>query len=327
MKHFFLFLVMLFFANILFAQYQIAVYHPADKTTKIAATFDSAYTIAQSGDYIYLPAGAFSASNPIAKKLNIIGVGIDPDSSLGITTFSSEVDFDEGSENSFIEGITFISTISASNNYLNFQRCYLYLFFGNGIASNINFNECNIRIAEGSSTLNSNWTFSKCVISTNIHNLTNSTFNNNIIGIDNQTVWIFNYVSNSLFYNNIFNGRVIDYAYNVVGQLTNCSFINNVNTVLQYPSQNSIYNDYTIPWASIFVNAKPDSVYQSNYHLKTDNPAINGGNDGTDVGIYGTGQPTKPGWVPNNPHVYYQKVTVDANGILHATFKVQPQTY
>ncbi|MGN6439228.1 MAG: hypothetical protein ACTHMM_21985 [Agriterribacter sp.] len=317
------------------AQYQIAVYHPADKTTKIAPTFDSAYSIAQAGDYIYLPVGTFTSSSPIAKKLNIIGVGIDVDSSrLGISSFSSAPLFEIGSDNSFLEGISFTNnqplTIGGSTAVSNlvFQRCYIsQLTTGVSFScSNMSFNECLIDQING--RYNSNWTFSKCIIRYSITYLQNSTFANNIFGINSQNTTMLANVRYSTFYNNIFNGQPIDNdATNSGFQLQNCSFIDNINTNLYSPTLNEVTNDYTVPWSSIFVNAKADSIFQSDYHLAAGNPARNGGNDGTDVGIYGTGQPCKPGWVPSNPHIFYQKLSVDANGLLHATFKVHPQNY
>ena len=329
MKHFFLFLVLIFFANILFAQYQIAVYHPADKTTKIAPTFDSAYTLAQAGDYIYLPAGNFSVTNDVAKKLNIIGVGIDPDSSLlGITTFSSVVRFTNGSGNSFIEGIAIpVQPIYLGLNVndlvsnIIFQRCNINQVIAQKLATNITFNECIIKNITGSSS--SNWVFSKCII-IGVNSLTNSSFTNGVFNINSSLGGNVQNITNSLFYNNIFNGKIID---NPNYPVLNCTFFNNINTQLAAPTQNQITNNYNVAWASIFVNAKADSVYNSNYHLASGNPGINGGNDATDVGIYGTGQSCKPGWIPSNPHVAYKKISVDANGVLHATFKVQPQIY
>src|SRR5690606_38454734 len=69
------------------------------------------------------------------------------------------------------------------------------------------------------------------------------------------------------------------------------------------------------------------NFYTQDFHLKTDSPGKNAGSDGTDVGIYGTNEPTKEGWVPSNPHISFKNISsqIDANGNLKATFKVKAQ--
>lgn len=69
------------------------------------------------------------------------------------------------------------------------------------------------------------------------------------------------------------------------------------------------------------------NIYTQNFHLITNSPGLNAGTDGTDVGIYGTNQPTKEGWIPSNPHISYKNVSqqTDANGNLKATFIVKAQ--
>ncbi len=97
MKHFLLILASITFTTILFAQPNIAVYTPSSNTTRICQTLDSAYSISQNGDFIYLPAGTFSFRNGysnifINKRIIIYGTGINPDSSLlGITSISSDM--------------------------------------------------------------------------------------------------------------------------------------------------------------------------------------------------------------------------------------------
>src|SRR5690606_26943007 len=77
-----------------------------------------AYDSSTEDDYIYLPGATFTISNPISKKLHIIGAGSNIDSSLvtGITRLNA-LTIEEGSEGGSVEGIYFTS--KATSNFNN----------------------------------------------------------------------------------------------------------------------------------------------------------------------------------------------------------------
>lgn len=333
----FLFIVVILISTAVLAQApQFAVVKP-DGTTHICPTFDSAYNIAQNDDHIYLPPGVFTLSQPIAKQLNIVGSGIDPDSSyLGITVISGNISFTKGSSNSFIEGIKFSNNITfgidgndtSHISGITFQRAEIgaiSMAYYTIIATNILFNECIIYTATGGWYYNAtgwsgssqNWAFTKCLIRT-IYLLNNCQFiNNNFVlqGGASQSS-----INSSNFSNNIF-------AY-ASGSLntTNCNFYNNINSAENIGSSNNIVNDYTVTNTdSIFIYYSRTGPYATKWSLKTGNPGIMGGTDGTDVGIYGTAQPTALGWIPSNPHIYFKLIAPQTNpdGTLPVQIKVR----
>lgn len=84
-------LIIIGYINIFFAQIpQIALVKP-DGTTTVYTTFDAAYNDAADDDYIYMPGGTFSLTNPIMKRLHIYGAGAIQDSCnlTGITILNN----------------------------------------------------------------------------------------------------------------------------------------------------------------------------------------------------------------------------------------------
>ena len=92
----------------------------------------------------------------------------------------------------------------------------------------------------------------------------------------------------------------------------------------------AVSNDNIVnqPAAEIFVN-ELDGQYQftDDVHLAGNSPGVGAGTDGTDIGIYGTSSPYKPGGVPHVPH--YRQVDVakgtTPNGALLMNVKVAVQ--
>ncbi|MBK9760392.1 MAG: hypothetical protein IPO90_10590 [Flavobacteriales bacterium] len=110
-------------------------------------------------------------------------------------------------------------------------------------------------------------------------------------------------------------------------QITNCIINNDVmfSNSSGNAETNTIYNQ--LP-ANTFVS-ETDGNYQftDDLHLLPGSPGIGAGNDGTDIGIYGTSSPFKPGNVPYNPHYRQASIATatDANGDLPVTIKVATQ--
>ena len=83
-----------------------------------------------------------------------------------------------------------------------------------------------------------------------------------------------------------------------------------------------------VPAANIFVN-EIDGNYQfsDDLHLAPGSGGIGGADDGTDIGIYGTASPYKPGNVPYNPHFRTAAIatSTNANGDLPVNIRVAAQ--
>jgi len=102
------------------------------------------------------------------------------------------------------------------------------------------------------------------------------------------------------FENNIFCGTVTSLGTN---NLFNRNF--SINNVIP----NSVVGDLN----TLFKNkTKAGFDYDQDYHILDASPAHLAGTDGTDLGIYGTGNPWKEGSLPRNPH--YQSIRITSSG-------------
>ena len=291
-------------------------------------SFDSAYNKATDGDYIYLPGGVFSAPT-INKKLNIVGAGHHPDSSSTTfpTVISNQLFLSSDASGGSIEGINF-----------TFSYCGYYCLptVTNGAGSITNFSFIRCKFASTISLGNSNCNFFENVFGAQISSGTSDYFEKNIfqalIGADNST-----------FKNNVFIASCPNCQYGNTFQ--NCILQNNVfcervqgsNTFLNnnlrvgnigFSVTSDINRIVVDSIAQIFVNypnSAPSFSYDYDFHLKPTCPGNLAGNDGTDVGIYGTTSPTKEGWIPANPHIYFKKVNgnTSSDGKLKVSYKVR----
>ena len=117
------------------------------------------------------------------------------------------------------------------------------------------------------------------------------------------TPFFVNYCSNT-FYNNILIGAP---KFN-----NGCGFNMTEANTISLSSPGEVFISYTAGTGYPFLD---------NYHLKNTCVGKNAGTDGTDVGIYGTSQPTSEGWVPSNPHIYFKQI--DSQTGTNGTLKIQ----
>ena len=326
-------------------QPQFAVVRP-NGTSYMCPTWDSAYKKAVDGDFIYLPGVTITTPIKIDKRLYIIGAGIHPDSSgaTGKTVWNSGSDYIQlysGASGGSIEGvqwetgISFIYTGKKINNY-TISRCKVgtILLQGNtvpadSLPTNIHINECILLQILGYNSRSINVV--KSIIQGSIQDLISCNFANNIF---TYTSNVFYGVENSILQNNIFlstqplhpsyPNRCSNNLYNNLGIATNGgTFLNGCpsNTGIEQNtmvdgSTNYIFNSYSTSYTFPFGN---------NFHLKSTCIGKNAGTDGTDVGIYGTSQPTSEGWVPSNPHIYFKQIDpqTGTNGNLKIQVKVR----
>ena len=130
------------------AQTLIAVTN--DTGSSFYSTLDLAITNATAGDYIYLPGGNFTISVPIAKKLQIVGIGHNPDSCAvtGITQVTGDFKITCGSDHGSISGlkiwgnINFTLTTGQTISYYSIERCNLNSVSIATNSTKILINEC-----------------------------------------------------------------------------------------------------------------------------------------------------------------------------------------
>lgn len=314
--------------------------------TSIAA----AIAAAQPGARLYLSGGTFSESSPIVfdKPLHVVGAGIHPDSSAvtGTTTIATSglannhIQITTAASGSTFTGIIFSPASNGANMYygisaddddptgLIFQRCEfqrgLYLGFAEGSASSSTFDECLFRgpgntqfAGRGGRAVVTRSVFDGCGL--NIFRPSGLFLRNSVVLGDGLTNSENAIVQNCVFTNT--NAPL----WQVSGvQISNClltspeMFSNSYNN-----SETS--NIYGVAAASIFVN-ETDNVFQfsDDLHLAPASGGVGMGNDGTDIGIYGTHSPAKPGTVPYNPH--YQQAAIDPATNMNGELPVQIRT-
>lgn len=330
---------------------QFAVVRP-DGSTYICPTWDSAYNKALNGDAIYLPGGVIYNQIALNKRLYIYGAGHHPDSSAvtGKTIFTSNLFIYKNASGGSIEGVQVSSvTIFMSDNKINnylIKRCYLNgLTFSNVPSPVIDSLPENVFVVE--SVLNyatdgsgipsikgynatSNY-FTKNIITGQVTNLRNSIFENNDFLRENFAFSVTcSNITNSTFKNNIFldpdalaqnSGNCgntylnnLKYSYPDFFASSNCPVVLQ-QANLSVPNISDIFIAY----------ANNGFTYSNNYQLKPTCTGKNAGTDGTDVGIYGTTNPTPNGWIPGNPHIYFRQIApqTNNNGQLQIQFKVR----
>jgi hypothetical protein len=297
------------------AQNLIAVQNAG--TPSFFLKIDEAINSAQNGDTIYIPGGSFGDCI-INKRLHLVGVGHDPDSTKAtLMTYIPYVSFNLGSSGSTLTGIRIGDLIIGNGSdeikHLIISRCYIgscnfnikcsnITFFqniinsvyGNGDTRDISFSNNKIRYLQS---------FEYCSFKNNILTVANSigfsVFENNFLSASNS-----NYVYSSILNNNI--------SYSGFDIITSNVGANNL-----------FYQDA----GSIFVKEDSDFEYGNDYNLQSDCEGKNAGKDGTDIGIYGGAFPWKEGSLPFNPH--YQKIqinpTTDNNGNLNVNIRVAAQ--
>ncbi len=339
----------LLFFNHAIAQHVITVQTGVD--VKQYSTLDSAMLFAQSGDQVFIPGGNYSIQNFIINKsVMIFGSGHYPDSTTatGRTVISGNLILTNGSSGGMIMGCTVTDSviigtgIAGTDSVANYSilRCNInHLYFS---STGTTTNARNISVSEnvirgnimGANAQNLN--FSKNIIEKRISYFDNADFtNNDFIGLGNCTNFInqMEHVVGCSFSNNIFlyappacpAGMFLD------STCANNTFLNNLfrqTIVFPVGTNSGMSNIISQPVASIFTSATGGTFdYSSDYTLRITSPGVHAGNDGYDVGIYGSIQPYKTAAVPFNPHIQMKSVgtVTDPQGQLNIQIKVSAQ--
>jgi len=299
------------------------------------ASLDSAIVHAVAGDFIYLPGGNFTISKPINKKLQIIGVGHNPDScvSTRITQVTGEFTINSGSDHGSITGIKIPGSISLNSIiYYSIERCNLNSISIATNSTNILVNECVIHGSiSGSESLG--FQLTKCIVDgSSVYGFIAKTYIINNIFMSPLylgAAWESKHrIQGCFFKNNIFLSTV---TYNSSSTIDNLFQNNLFNSGITLTSSNgTLHNNIVGPVTDLFKNkTKALFDYDQDYHILTTSPAHNAGTDKTDLGIYGTASPWKEGSVPDNPHIQKlipQSVSTAA-GNLDVKIKVAAQDF
>jgi hypothetical protein len=337
MKRISLLLIVVFFVSGgLKAQNLIAVQNGGNPAFYLA--LDSAIIHAQNGDTIYLSGGPFQISVPLAKRLILVGAGCDQDSSSATsrTYLVGDITFGSGSNYSILTGVEVTGSVYSAQFVENVEirRCHI-----NGLRL---YSSCN------------GWIFSGNIMDGFIGSYDdpgagNCLFTNNLI--QGQMGALYTYIpgfTNCVFRNNLFFANANGFSYNssyspLVAQssvIENNIFtgiliyaIPNLLKVGLSTLRNNIFiHDWSCPAGclctnNISPNDLNDLFIEGSYHLQSSSPGINGGTDGTDIGIYGGLFPWKEGQIPFNPHIQKKTIsgTTDPNGNLNVNIKVAAQ--
>jgi len=317
------------------AQNLIAVQHAGKPTfyTKLP----DAITGALAGDTVYIPGGSFDAI-AISKKLCLVGVGANPDSTkIGGKTIVSSLELDAGADNGSLTGIYSLGgiTVGANINGYTISRCYINLLTANTSTSTFLIKE-NI-INNIVSTNADYWNLSNNIFTGTVQGLVLSNVKNNLFlssgtqlysnsGVIENNFFLYlsgNYSEGgpgyNFFYNNINAGVNSDGSYLAVSlnhdQGSN-NFFDGIGLTTLFPTSSS-YNYNT------------DGIYEINFNLPAGSKYKNAGTDGTDIGIYGGAYPWKPGSLPPNPHFQSINIapTTDASGNLKVQITVAAQDH
>lgn len=302
-----------------------------------------AVAAAQPNDKLYFSGGIFLADTglTLSMPLHFIGAGIHPDSTNATTatilTTSGTTDFTftTGASGSSFTGIRFnpggelyygTSIANDDPTGMLFERCS-FKFFRLAAAepgsSSSTFNEC--IFYNGVSGYGGAATINRCVVQGNPLNL----FRPSGLVLSNSVILgqRFQNSENALVQNCVFT-----YAgaplWQVSGvQITNC-IINGTGMFSNSSGNIETNTIYSQTPANTFVS-ETDNAYQfsDDLHLLPGSPGIGAGLDGTDIGIYGTSSPFKPGNVPYNPH--FRSATIapatNPNGDLPVNIRVAAQ--
>lgn len=314
---------------------------------QVFTDINAALAAAQPNDRLYFSGGAFVATDgfTLSMPLHFIGAGMHPDSTnvTGATTITTSGGgdrfiFTTAAGGSSFTGINFdpfelrYGTGDGDDDPVNmvFERCSFHgemkLGFATLASSSSSLTECvffdRIFGNGGAASID------RCVFGQLGYSVVGFTpggliMRNSVMlngGIENSV--------NAIVQNCIFSGANPP-LYQMNGtQITNC-IIGASEMFVGVGSGNVETNTiYSQTPANTYVS-ETDNLYQftDDLHLQPGSPGIGAGNDGTDIGIYGTSSPYKPGNVPFNPHYRAAAIgtSTNANGDLPVNIRVAAQ--
>ena len=305
----------------------------------------AAVTAAQSGDKLYLSGGVFNYTGSLVvdKTLHFIGAGIGPDSSSVTNTTSISPTtavqvFTAGSGSSFT-GIRFLNTMQYGDGAANFsptgivfQRCEFISYAHLGAGSTTVIDECVFRFRfygyDGQATVTrSIFSYGGTATHAPI-----SAFTTGGLTMDHCTV-LLGRITNSedcTVANCIFTRTASEPLYQSSGAIVTNNLIAHGNIGGNMTPGATSGNVLGAVVADMFINETSGGFdWTDDLHLQPTSVGVGMATDGTDVGIYGTGSPYKPGAVPYNPHFRSADIAPATNpgGYLPVNIRVAAQTH
>lgn len=331
-------------------------------TPQVFTDFEAAVTAAQPNDVLYLSGGTFGFTGgfTIDKPLHLIGAGIHPDSSSVTATTTLQALTAEpliittAATGSSFTGLVFTNAPGTSG-WVPIVR------YGNSAADDlpagIVFSRCrfvnSVQLAfdaNVTSVASSVTTvFDECLFHYRLEGykrgatLTRCIFDRsgpgfyNITHFENGGLLMENCVLLKAIMANVYNGTLRNciststnyFGYDIPGTtITNC-----VIAAVNLSGSGAVNATNTITGAdpATFFVSETDDYYQftDDLHLQTGCVGVGHGTGGTDVGIYGSSSPYKPGAMPFNPHFRQADIapSTNNNGALPVNIRVAAQSH
>lgn len=312
---------------------------------QVFTDISAAVAAAQPNDKIYLSGGTFPVPGilVIDKPLHFVGAGVHSDSSAvtGITSIASTpgTQVHTAGSGSTFTGIRFTEILAYGDGTANysptgivFQRCEFSFQANLGPGSETIFDECIFRHRLYGN--NGTALVTRCIFTyggTATHQPI-SAFGTGGLTMDHCTV-IAGRVSNSpnsIVTNCIFTRTSAPFWQSGGSTITNnlCASTSLVSNMTPGSATGNVMGVNTTD--SLFVNEISGNYeFSDDIHLVPVSPGIGMATDGSDVGVYGTTSPYKPGAVPNNPHFQTGVIApaTDGNGDLPVNIRTAAQTH
>lgn len=319
---------------------------------QVFTNINSALAAAQANDKLYFSGGAFitTGSITIGMPLHFIGAGIHPDSTnvtstTELATTTGDIILTTAASGSTFTGIVFnaaseiqYGTSSTDDNPTDilFQRCRFLCavnFTQDAFStSSTTFDECIIHDSfnggTGGPANTTSATFTRCIFS-------NAPGTGTIGQVGNLFVSHCVFINEEICRNS--EGAVIENSICTMSgapvyQSNNVTMSNCLFSAAAYTGNSTgeviINCQLNVSPSSIFVN-ETDNAFQftDDLHLAPGSGGVGGATDGTDIGLYGSSSPYKPGGVPYNPH--YRQASIasatNPNGDLPVNLRVAAQ--
>ena len=322
----------------------------------VFSSLQSALNAAQVGDTVHVTPSPSSYGNIIIdKRLTVYGGGINPDkdrfarSIVGTITFASNTLFQTNASGTVISGLQESAATFSGGALSNIviERCWfnggsIRISSGSSVDS-LRIRNCIINIVDGLDVLSFTGRASNLVISNSIFynfqsgglggiSVDNNTVisNNTFIATVNTNRLTFERITDCIVANNIFYGVMptgrLSPARNVFNN--NLTFGTNANGL---PPDGATGVDNIVGQSPLFENfplSGSDGIsFGWDFNLKLGSPAIGAGSDGTDIGIYGGGNPfdSWPHVLPSIPliQVFNASSVVRQGGNLNVKVKAR----
>ena len=323
-----------------------------DGAPQVFTTVEAAVAAAQPDDKLYFSGGTFTApaALTISVPLHFIGAGTSPDSAAVtnptiIGTVTGNIILTTGASGSTFTGIRF----SAAGD----------LQYGTSAADDdptgVVFERCSFdgRVVVHNSTDNgtSSTVFNECVLRSNLYGLQGT--------LVSLTRCVLDYQQGTGAEVSGFDGGALTMDHCIglgtrIGNSTNCIISNSIFTRTTAPfwqSNGMVLTNNLLVSSALVSNMTPGSAvgnvlgvaatdifisedntdfdWYDDLRLQPTSVGVGMATDGTDVGIYGTNSPFKPGGVPYNPHFRSAVIApaTNPNGDLPVNIRVAAQTH